>query len=101
MSAASYGLPTLIWPFGTARPEYSTCMSLWKRNLPPAGMDYESQVICLDWYATHSCPDVRNLIAERGHALLLYGGGTTSIVQMSDTHSHAFFQTFARHALPQ
>ena len=76
----------------------SNMVDLLDKTLTPALADGTgSQVICLDWYAAHSCPDVRNLIAERGHALLMYGGGTTSTEQVGDSQ---FFQTFARHALP-
>ena len=60
-----------------------------EKTLAPCGPDYESQVICLDWFAPHMDPAVAAVIESRGHVLLLHGGGTTGYEQIHDTHLHA------------
>ena len=67
-------------------------VALLSKTLPHVTEDYESQVVCLDWYAAHRDPRVRDLIESRGHVLLLHGGGTTAFEQVNDTHLHASFQ---------
>ena len=63
-----------------------------EKFLKPAGEDYESQVICLDWHASHMDPSVAELIESRGHVLLLHGGGATGCVQINDTRLHQPFR---------
>ena len=63
------------------------------KSLNHINEDYESRVICLDWHAAHRDPAVAELIASRGHVLLLHGGGTTAYEQVNDTHLHATFQS--------
>ena len=71
----------------------SDMVELLEKTLSPAGEDYESQVVLLEWYAAHRDPAVAELIESRGHVLLLHGGGTTAYEQINDTHLHANFQT--------
>ena len=70
----------------------SDMVDLLEKTLPPRGQDYESQVICLDWFAAHRDPAVAACIESRGHVLLLHGGGTTGYEQINDTHLHATLQ---------
>ena len=71
----------------------SDMVDLLEKTLPPRGHDYESQVICLDWFAAHRDPAVAAVIESRGHVLLLHGGGTTGYEQINDTHLHATLQS--------
>jgi hypothetical protein len=51
--------------------------------------------VLLDWYACHKDAEVVKFIRDRGHHLLLLGGGTTPWVQVPDTHlHHEFSQLF-------
>ena len=67
--------------------------------IKPAGEDYKSHVICLDWHASHMDPSVAELIESRGHVLQLLAGGTTGCVQINDTHLHATLQERFRKAM--
>ena len=71
-------------------------MELLENTFKQAGEDYESQAICLDWYAAHRDPRIAELIASRGHVLLLHGGGTTAFMQVNDTHLHAILQALMK-----
>ena len=70
----------------------SDMVELLEKTLTPRGPDYESQVICLDWFAAHRDPSVAKVIRERGHVLLFHGGGSTGYTQVNDTHLHATLQ---------
>ena len=59
---------------------------LLEKTLPQAVEPEEAIVVCLDWYAAHRDPAVAKLIEDRGHVLLLHGGGTTAYEQVHDTH---------------
>ena len=67
-----------------------------EKFLKPAGEDYKSHVICLDWHASHMDPSVAELIESRGHVLLLHGGGTTACLQCNDTDMHQHFKKAVR-----
>ena len=67
-------------------------VELLSRTLDHAAQDYESTVICLDWYSGHRTAEVADTILSRGHVLLLHGGGTTAYEQVNDTHLHATLQ---------
>ena len=47
--------------------------------------------VLLEWYACHKDIEVVKFIRDRGHHLLLLGGGTTPWVQVPDTHLHYEF----------
>ena len=47
--------------------------------------------VLLDWYACHKDIEVVKFIRDRGHHLLLLGGGATPWVQVPDTHLHFYF----------
>ena len=61
-------------------------------NLKQVEDPSEACVVLLDWYAGHRTPEIADLIASRGHVLLLHGGGTTAYEQVNDTHLHATLQ---------
>ena len=63
-----------------------------EKFLKPAGEDYKSHVICLDWHASHMYPSIAKLIESRGHVLQLHAAGTTGCVQVNDTHLHQTFR---------
>ena len=67
-------------------------VELLEKTLPQVEHDHEAQVVCLDWYSAHRDLAVAEIIARRGHVLLLHGGGTTAFEQINDTHLHAIFQ---------
>ena len=58
----------------------------------PASEDYESQVIYLDWHASHIEPSIAELIESREHAPSIHGGGMTGCEQTNDTNLHQQFK---------
>ena len=70
----------------------SDMVELLGKTLPFATEDYDAIIVPLDWYAAHRDPAVLELIEQRGHVLLLHGGGTTAYEQVNDTHLHATLQ---------
>ena len=65
---------------------------LLHRTLPRVEHLWQSTVILLDWYSAHRDERIADFIRERGHTLLLHGGGTTAYEQVNDTHLHAVLQ---------
>ena len=69
-----------------------------KKVIRPVGNGYEPHVIYLSWWATQGDPFIPELIAERGHTMLLHDGPDINIVQMLVARTQRFSQAFARHA---
>ena len=65
---------------------------LLRKTLPEFIKDEDSAVVCLDWYAGHRTEEIADLIAKRGHVLVMHGGGTTGYEQVNDTHLHALME---------
>ena len=52
-------------------------------SLEPAACPQQSTVVLLDWFSAHLSREVAELVAKKGHVLLLHGGGVTGIEQVN------------------
>jgi len=52
--------------------------------LEPAACPQESTIVMLDWFSAHLAPEVAELVARKGHLLILHGGGVTGLEQVND-----------------
>lgn len=66
---------------GSYRTEDVTAFLDWA--LEPAACPQDSTVVLLDWYSAHLSQEVADLVAAKGHILLLHGGGVTGIEQVN------------------
>ena len=49
-------------------------------------------IYVLDNYAVHKMPKIRKALYQRGHVLILMGGGITGFIQVNDTNLHHYLK---------